>query len=133
MRNPVFVTIKEKSNEYKFKVYPLSATEAEDLLIRICLLSGKNLDSDLMGLDGKDLIKALLSCSHKEAKGLLDELLFCCYKLDGNVEKQITYSDLDGCFDNPLSITKLRIESIKVNFGFFLDGSLQDFLTNLNL
>lgn len=132
MRSPKTVHLKDFNKDLTFKITPLSATRAEDLLLRICLLSGKNLDLDSSSLGGKEVLKALISASPKEAKEILDELLFCCARVEGNTEIPVSYADLDGYIENPLTISKLRIESIKVNFGFFFDGSLPDFRSMLN-
>lgn len=54
-----------------------------------------------------------------EAKALLDELLTGVYKVDGNNERQFSYDDADGYISNPMTLIRLRVESLKVNFSFF--------------
>ena len=81
-------------------------------------MTGKNLDLDA-SVSYKEIIRALASVPHMEAKALLDELLTCVYKIDGNNERQFSYDDADGYISNPMTLIRLRVESLKVNFSFF--------------
>lgn len=118
MREPVIFKTTDGDKQLTFKIYPFPATKSEDLLIRILLLTGKNLDLDA-SVSYKEIIRALASVPHMEAKALLDELLTCVYKVDGNNERQFSYDDADGYISNPMTLIRLRVESLKVNFSFF--------------
>lgn len=118
MKEPKVIKLEDGGNQLTFKIYPFPATKAEDLMIRIALMTGKNLDIESeMGY--RDVIKALVSVPHAEAKALLDELLSEVYKVDGKSEIKFSLDDADGYISSPLTILKLRIESFKANFGFF--------------
>ena len=93
MKEPKIIKVEDGGRQLTFKIYPFSATKSEDLMIRI----------------------------HVEAKALLDELLSEVYKVDGKSEAKFSFDDADGYISSPLTIIKLRIESFKVNFGFFPD------------
>ncbi|WP_289171560.1 phage tail assembly chaperone [uncultured Parasutterella sp.] len=120
MKEPKIIKVEDGGRQLTFKIYPFSATKSEDLMIRIALMTGKNLDIE-SALGYKDVIKALVSVPHVEAKALLDELLSEVYKIDGKSEAKFSFDDADGYISSPLTIIKLRIESFKVNFGFFPD------------
>ncbi len=120
MKEPKIIKVEDGGRQLTFKIYPFSATKSEDLMIRIALMTGKNLDIE-SALGYKDVIKALVSVPHVEAKALLDELLSEVYKVDGKSEAKFSFDDADGYISSPLTIIKLRIESFKVNFGFFPD------------
>ena len=114
MKEPKVIKLEDGGNQLTFKIYPFPATKAEDLMIRIALMTGKNLDIESeMGY--RDVIKALVSVP------LLDELLSEVYKVDGKSEIKFSFDDADGYISSPLTILKLRIESFKANFGFFPD------------
>ena len=74
MKEPKIIKVEDGGRQLTFKIYPFSATKSEDLMIRIALMTGKNLDIE-SALGYKDVIKALVSVPHVEAKALLDELL----------------------------------------------------------
>lgn len=100
MKEPKVIKLEDGGNQLTFKIYPFPATKAEDLMIRIALMTGKNLDIESeMGY--RDVIKALVSVPHVEAKALLDELLSEVYKVDGKSEIKFSFDDADGYIDHP--------------------------------
>lgn len=117
MREPKVVKIDDAGNKLTFNIYPFPATKSEDLIIRVLLLTGKNLN--LESVTHTEIIKALSSVPHVEAKAILDELLTCVYRVNGDTETQFSYDDADGYISSPITLLKLRIESLKANFSFF--------------
>ena len=117
MREPKVVKIDDAGNKLTFNIYPFPATKSEDLIIRVLLLTGKNLN--LESVTHTEVIKALSSVPHVEAKAILDELLTCVYRVNGDTETQFSYDDADGYISSPITLLKLRIESLKANFSFF--------------
>ena len=44
MKEPKVIKLDDGGNQLTFKIYPFPATKSEDLMIRIALMTGKNLD-----------------------------------------------------------------------------------------
>lgn len=108
-----------------FVIKKMPATQAEAWMIKAATLIGRG--SDFSTTDSSDIVKALCSIPYKEGKELLDELLGCCYRVDGKVETQVDLSDCDGYISSPLTLLRLRIEAAKANFGFFTE--LRDYIS----
>lgn len=119
MKEPKIIKLDDGGNKLTFKIYPFPATKAEDLLIRVALLAGKNMNFD--SINTKEAIKAVLSAPYAESKEILDELLKCVYRVCDGKETQFSYDDADGYISSPLTLLRLRKESVEANFGFFPD------------
>lgn len=132
MIDPTTIKLVDGGKSLTFKIYPFSATKAEDFMIRMVLLTGKNIDLDGGLPSAKDLIKALMSINTVDAKAMLDELLTCVYRVEENSEFQFNFNDADGYISNPLTIIKLRVEAFKASFSFFTDLKEFAFLSKIN-
>ena len=119
MKEPKIIKLDDGGNKLPFKIYPFPATKAEDLLIRVALLAGKNMNFD--SINTKEAIKAVLSAPYAESKEILDELLKCVYRVCDGKETQFSYDDADGYISSPLTLLRLKKESVEANFGFFPD------------
>lgn len=121
--NEVKVSFMDGETEREFSIRKMNAFQAEAWLHRAGLLLGKE------AIDVKDfqnipeVIKALCRVNYREARPLLDELLECCSIVVGKMKKQISSSEPD-MISSPMTLTRLRVEALKANFGFLAhDGN----------
>lgn len=126
------VELKEGGESLRFRIQPFSATRGEAWILRAFLLLARagnkfpdNLDLPSMGkfIMSPQGIAALGCTPYEEAEPLLDELLGCCTRLlNNNSTQPVTRSTVDGYIKSPLTLLKLRMEALKVNFSFLGDG-----------
>lgn len=127
------LTLEDNGKKLTFELKKMPATQAEDFLYRCIRLLGMN--ANTLELNGKDyvtLINSLMRAPYVETKALLDELLGTVSRVVGNTTQSLSYEDMDGFIDNPLTLIQLRVEAIKFNFGFFTSGNPLSFLGGLS-
>ena len=107
-----------------FTITPMSAYKAEQWMYRAAFAMGRNVDDIQQVFSDKpaDLLKAILTIPYDEARPLLDDLLSCCTLVQGNALRRLEGESACAVIESPLTLTKLRIESLRRNFGFFFDG-----------
>lgn len=107
-------------------IQKMNAFQAEAWLIKAGLLLGKGLAEET-GLNKEkfsdigSIVRSLCSVDYEKSKPLMDELLACCYIVEGNYKKQVTANAAD-MIQSPITIMRMRIDSAKENFGFLLSG-----------
>ena len=114
------IKLKDGSNTLTFSIHKMSATQAESWMLRAAAALGKNLDLETGGNE-REIVRALCAIPFDDSKALLDELLACCYKVDGKAETQVDLADCDGYITSPLTLLQLRVAAAKANFGFFTE------------
>lgn len=119
----VTITLDDGGNSRTFEIKKMNAFQAERWYLRALGLVGGAI-SQLEGgnASGADVLGALGALDFEKAQPLLNELLECCALLDGNFSKAITETSARDLIHSPLTLTRLRVESFKVNFGFLLSG-----------
>ena len=119
------IKLKDGGNEFTFEIRKMSATQGEEWLLRAVHLLGAQIDFESIANGGNatiaGLIKALCGIPFKDAKDLLNELLGCCYRINGKMKTQVTVEDADTFLTSPATLIKLRIEAAKANFDFFTE------------
>ncbi len=127
MRKETVVTIEDRGNPLTFTIREMPATQLERWIIRAMLLlaGSEGLEGLSGGVEnaGKYLsehgLKALANVEYEKAQPLLDELLACCARTDAGIEQRCTPDSVDGYIEDVRTLFKLRVESAKLNFGFF--------------
>lgn len=110
-------------------IHKMDAFQSEKWLMRAAFLLGKDLSTIRNINDFSGIISAIASVGYENAVPLLDELLHCCYIKNGNLETKVDES-VKELIQNPLTLTRMRVDSAKVNFDFFsFDDALKS-LTN---
>lgn len=111
--------IQDGENNLTVEIETMDAFDAEEWLMRAGLIVGR----ELAGIKGTNaLFSALSSVDYEKAKPLLNELLACCYLVEGNMKTRITPEACRGRISNPTTILRLRMEAAKLNFGFLFNG-----------
>ncbi len=125
MNDIVSVTLDDAGTERSFEIVKMDAFKAERWYLRaLVLVSGIFADGESLGKgNAESVLKALSLVDYEKAEPLLRELLECCFFVDGNLKKAITPNTAHGLIQSPVTLTKLRIEAFKANFGFLLDGN----------
>lgn len=136
-RKEITITLDDRGSERKFRIVEMSATRLQSWIIRAGLLLASAIDLDGVdtsgGLDNEAIAKIgqylishgigeLSKLDYAKAQPLLDELLECCYRVDGGVSQQCTPNTVDGFIDDVRTLFRLQIEAAKVNFDFFGAG-----------
>lgn len=67
-------------------------------------------------------LAALGAVDYAKAKPLLDEMLGCCARVLDRTEEKVTPETADAYIEDIRTLFKLRMEAIRVNFGFFGTG-----------
>jgi len=120
------ITIKDGDNDLRFKIRQMSSTDMEDWVMRVAQLAASaDLGDVSKGIEGvvsfivKNPMKFIASVDYTKFKPLWDELLTCCYKVDDRVEQQCSIENVNAYVSNFLTLTRLRVEVLTLNFGFF--------------
>lgn len=114
----------------KFVVTQMPAMQLHDFTLKLgFLLLGTNIAKSMNSLEivgqigerfAQDGLGLLNGLSFEETKPLLTELLSCCSRVvDTGVLQQCTPEAFEGISDDPLTIFKLEMEAVKLNFSFF--------------
>lgn len=110
-------------------IHKMDAFQAEKWMIQAAFLIGKDVAKIQSVSDFHGLISAIASVGYEKAIPLLDELLHCCYIKNGNLETKVDES-VKELIQNPLTLTRMRVDSAKVNFSFFSVGDALKSLTD---
>ena len=138
MRKEKIVELHDGDNILTFKIKQMSASAQEEWIVRIILLvlgteaGTKALGSaDMQNLQSKvtdvnELIKLLGQLKFDDVKPLYNQLLDCCYYVPdaGNMNfvTKLNINNADSIISSFQTLFKLRVEALKVNFGFFKSG-----------
>ena len=114
------IKIQDGATEKRFTITKMSAYQAEQWLYRAAFALGRGVDDiqQVFSGDSQTLLRSILSVPYESAKPLLDDLLSCCTLVQGNALRRLTSAEACSAIESPLTLTKLRVESLKANFGF---------------
>lgn len=120
MRKENIVRMEDGGEQKEFKVKQMSASQGERFFYKLILLLGGQAKVETLQ-DPLALLGALANQPFEKVQELLDEMLTCISRKNGNVETQLTPDNVDGFIENPITIFKLRAEVFKIN-NFFQNG-----------
>ena len=135
-RKEVTIPILEEDKELKFRIKQMPATKADQWITKAAILlsrGGAELPSGIsQGLNSpqamlqqsgglQSLLALIGGLNYEDAQPLLEDLLNCCTYLrpDGKTEEMVSSSTLDGYISSQMTIFKLRLEALKLNWAFF--------------
>ena len=107
-----------------FKIEEMPALQMDRWVIRALSAMGKSGSgiSALGGMTVFGLFQNLLKSNNEDVEPLLAELLACCsFNKDGTTVK-MTGAMIDSVIEEWTTISKLRIEALKLNLGFLAEG-----------
>ena len=137
MRKEKIITLTDNDNTLRFKIRQMPATEQEKFIFKVLLLlCGKELgDVNIVELrkDPMKYIKpstifsALQNLEYEKVEPLINMLMSCCYRINGNMEEQCTPETINGYVESFTTLLSLKQAALEVNFDFFVkDGNSQD-------
>lgn len=136
-RKEINITLVDRGNERRFKIVEMPATKLQSWAFRAALLLASALNLSDMdtsgGVDGKTIsrifdhlikngIGELSKIDYERARPLINELLECCYRIDGGAMQQCTENTVDGFIEDVRTLFKLETEAAKLNLDFFGSG-----------
>ena len=141
MRKEKIITLNDNGNTLRFKVRQLPATEQEKLIFKTFLLLANKEIGDIDAnevrknpskfLNSKVIFAALQSVDYEKIEPIINTLLSCCYRINGNMEEQCTPETVNGYIENFTTLLALKKAAIEVSFDFFgQDGNSQDITSN---
>ena len=122
------VTIRDGDKDLKFKIRQMPATEMESWVLRVAQLAAS---ADIEELDGKSGMESIIgaimkkplkfisSVDYAKFKPLWDELLKSASKVDDRIEQQCDIENIDSYVSNFITLVRVRVEVLNLNFGFF--------------
>lgn len=137
MRKEKNIVIDDRGRSLTFKIREMSALRLESWIARAGILLAATGILDETRVDvrnageiaagvaravGESGISALGRLDYDKARPLLDELLFCCSRVDAGVEQPLTPDVLEGFIEDVRTLFTLRKEALALNFGFFAQG-----------
>lgn len=140
MRKEKIVYIVDDGNELVFKVKQMSAIKQERWINRVLILAaGANvlsgvlsglklnkLQNGLKNLTIDKMVSILGGIDYDKVEPLYNELLECCYHVPDkgnlNFTTQLNADNADSIIGDVKTLYKLRMEALKINFGFFSNG-----------
>ena len=143
MRKETVITLNDRGNELTFKIKEMSAMQLQKWMLKAGILLARsgvlskfeqeqinegNITGTVLNVistRGISLFREI-RIDIDELQALLDELLCCCYRVDGAVNIQLSPDIIDGMIEDVTTLFKLEAEAIKINFGFFDKGGLSD-------
>jgi hypothetical protein len=136
MRKTKEVTIEDGGNRLTFRIRQMPATQLESWMMRAIIqvagASGSNADmpsgaalEQLFSGENAEtnLVKIISGLDYEKAKPLLDEMLACCYRVEGQAEIRCTLEIMDGMISDVKSLWALRKEALSLNLGFIKGGT----------
>ena len=130
-RKTIEVTLQDRENSWTFVIEEMPATRLEAWIIRALLLvAGSGCDNVPEGADLKKAgaflaekgLGVLGGLDYEKAKPLLDEMLGCCSRREGQALMKCTPESVDGYIEDVATLFKLRLEAVKLNLGFLGAG-----------
>ena len=115
------IKLVDAGNELTFEIRKMSASQGEEWMMKAFQLLGSNLGEINGKADVKAFVNLICKMPFAQTKELLNEILECCYKIDGKLKTQVTMDTVDGFISRPATLVKLRVEAIKENADFFTD------------
>lgn len=114
----------------RFRIVPMSGVDAEDWILRAMFAVGQSAVFTGKEFKPSDIIRMVMATDFRLAKPLLDDLLRGV-KLIGADETMTPVLDasVKNTIQSPTTLLQLRVESLKLNFGFLLNGDALSFLS----
>lgn len=122
------ITIKDRDNELTIYIIEMPATRTEAWINRLlCVLAssgievpkGANMSGAVSHLS-KVGAAALNNLDYEKIRPLYDELMGCCENVLSNGDKvKLTPETVDAVIEDFTTLYKLRMEVLKLHFGFF--------------
>ena len=120
------ITIKDGDKDLKFKIRQMTASDMESWVMRVAQLAASSgLAEEKGGVEGiirailKNPAKFISQVDYEKFKPLWDELLTCCSKVDDRVEQQCDIENVNAYISSFLTLIRLRVEALNLNFSFF--------------
>lgn len=125
------ITIEDGGKQLSFEIRQMPATRLESWVLRAALVlarAGVECDEgagieELIGAIVANPTKVIGALQYDAARPLYDELLGCCYKIDGAMTTQVNTETADAYISDFKTLMRLRIEAFKINFDFFSTGA----------
>lgn len=131
MREPTHLTIRDGEKSLNFVITPMGAVQAESWLIRAAFALGSGFGGLTTDATVTDVCRALASADIERVAPLWDELLSCCQIKAGGATLPLDPATLDGKIQFPTTVFLLKVAALQANFGFFADGGLVNFLSEM--
>ena len=130
------ITISDNGNPIQFKIRQLTATQQEELIVKVFLLLANkeigDIDIDKIRsnpqavLTPKTIFAMLENIDFTKIKEISDVLLGCCYRIVGKMEERCTPDTVDGYVEDFRTLFTLKKEALSLSFDFFgKDGNSQ--------
>ena len=130
MRKEIEVTIEEgRDAGKKFKITEMPAFQMDRWATRALIALGKSQKGGIAALGAmnvQDIISAFTELEFEKAEPLLQELLECCAFIKDGTSVQMKKEFVDGVVEDWTTLFRLRVESLKLNLGFFEQGDGSD-------
>lgn len=130
MRKEIEVTIEEgRDAGKKFKITEMPAFQMDRWATRALIALGKSQKGGIAALgtmNVQDIISAFTELEFEKAEPLLQELLECCAFIKDGTSVQMKKEFVDGVVEDWTTLFRLRVESLKLNLGFFEQGDGSD-------
>lgn len=145
MRKEVTIQIEDGERELTFAVRQMPALKLERWINRAVILLARAGGAEIKDMDlttdglrnvwrmvGKDddaggiaekVIRTIGGLDYEAAEPLYNELLECCALIPDPAKPgrrmPMTAATIEGNIENPITLYRLRLEAVKVNFSFF--------------
>jgi hypothetical protein len=135
-RRTVDITLRDEGRDLKFRITKMSAWDQERFVFRAAIALGPSIgESDVMSLmslrlDSPELaaglLKALGGLDYEgKARPLLDELMGCVKRVEGNAEIPVTRETSEGFIGDFRTLIGLKKEILKFHFAPFTEGGAE--------
>ena len=109
-----------------FKIKEMPALQMDRWAMRALCLLGRSSSNGIAGLfqikDFSELLSSFSAIDYEKAEPLLVEMLECCYFVKDGTLIQLKGSFINGIIEDWTTLTRLRVEALKVNLGFLEQG-----------
>lgn len=120
MRKESIVRLDDDGEQKEFKITQMSASRGERFFYKLILLLGGQTEASKLS-DPNAIMGALAEKPFDRVQELLDDMLSCVSRKNGNVETQLTPDNVDSFVSSPMTLLQLRGEVFKAN-NFFQNG-----------
>ena len=126
MRKEIEVKIEEgRDAGKKFKITEMPAFQMDRWAMRALIALGKSQKGGIATLGAmniQDVFNAFTKLDYEQTEPLLQELLECCAFIKDGTAITLKKDMVDSIIEDWTTLFKLRMESLKLNVGFFEQG-----------
>ena len=130
MRKEIEVKIEEGRDAGKtFKITEMPAFQMDRWATRALIALGKSQKGGIAALGSMsipDVLAAFAELDYEKTEPLLQELLECCAFIKDGTSVPLKKDMVDSIIEEWATLFKLRMESLKLNIGFFGQGDGSD-------